>query len=81
MRIVKIKISIMERDEFESMQELGLPTGEELPSEHPTDAYVDLDKVSAVWGDDNGKICIHFQGGSFWTDSYTLDEFYKVWNK
>jgi hypothetical protein len=70
MRLVEIKISCHKKED-------ELIAGENNVDDVPARCDIDLDKVATYWEDPvNKEVLIYMDNGvSYWTDSYTFDEF------
>jgi len=75
-RLLKIGIECFDKQQYELLGPNNF--GDDTPSE----CVIDLDRVTSVWQNPSGEICIHVGSHqeSYWTNSYTLDEFVNLWN-
>ena len=76
MRLLKIKISCFDRKQAE------LFGNDDFENDVPSECVIDLDRVTSVWQNPSGEICIHVGSHqeSYWTNTYTLDVFVNLWN-
>ena len=76
MRIVEIEIDCLDRKDAELF-------GEDEASETASRCFIDLDRVTAVWEDPEGRVCISLGADeeSYWTRCCTLDEFVRAWTR
>jgi hypothetical protein len=86
MRLLKIFVEVFEIEENESDDEINNLLGIEAPVDiEPSRAecYIDLDRVSSVWVNPEGDLCIHLgtTDESYWTNSFTINEFVALWKQ
>lgn len=75
MRLVEIEINCFDRKVAEVVGD------DAYDSDVKSKCVIDLDRVSSVWLDPKGDICIHLgsHNESYWTSSFTLPGFVALW--